>query len=222
MKKKRLKLNFDLSKHDKKVQARADQELAHDTAETLSKLNRAYEQLMQRLRMKRAPGGKPGTGVTADDLKKFVADCEKLIETECVGAHLADFRAFSLELIREKAELLRLTEMHKPQAEWSNVFTPLESMSVLSNEMNAAELPEKLRPPTVRYTFKERGQFEMLEPIRRTLMADGYVGLVLDDNRLMAVWDDGGFRVLGVVANGIGLGHVPSREQYVKALKEKK
>lgn len=224
---KKNRIRFNLSKHDQKIQAREESEGREQAVVVMQKISRAFDQLQGRLTMKRKKGStQAGTGVTPEDLKKFVADVEAMVEKECTAKELDSWRAMTLRLIRDKIELLRLIYQWNPEKkefDIHNVFEPIESAQAglaAGNEM-MKELPQSMRPTQVRYTFKELGEFENLEDVRRAKMAEGFVCFVLELNRVLAVYDDGAFRVIGTVGTGVGLETIPSREQFVKAMKEK-
>jgi len=204
---KKTKINFSLAKHDLNVANREEADVRARAGEILLKLNAYWEQQKLKLTHKRK--------VTPADLKEFVDRLMAVVQRECGGNPALDgFREFALALFREKGELLRLSGFNE-----RNVLTPI---STTEPALGSPELPQAMQPVQVRYTFREAGEFEALEPVRRTKMTEGFVGFVLELNRVLAVFADGGFILLGTVCNGIGLEGYPSREQYVAALGKRK
>jgi len=200
-KKKSSKLNFNLAKHDEAVQGRRELEDRVAAGEILQKLGLAWEQMKRRLLHKRKP--------TVNDLNKFVAEMETTVRRECVGKNLDGFRQFALTLLREKAELLRLSGFNQ-----HNVFTPASVVEPAASP----ELPSAYQPVQVRYTFNRFEEFASLEPVRRVMKKDGFVGFILEENQVIGVFTDGQYVLMGSVVNGLGMEKVPSKEQYLAAL----
>lgn len=195
-------LRWNKDKHDDNVSSKEAAELEAIKQNTLAKIQKAYLQKAMALKSRKR---------TPADVSAFIADLKSMVTANASHPSLKDWLAFTLRMLSDKEEELRLTGMME-----RNCLTPVQNVPY------SAALPTKMQAPTVRYTFETRDEFDRLQYVQSFTVKDGFVCFLLQLNVLFALYEKGQARDMvpvGAVVNGMGLERIPSVKDFERGLK---
>lgn len=203
------------NRHDAKIEAAKAKAGDHIRQEIQSKIARAWQQETIRLTQKR----KATPQSFEEQATKMLSKMEQLVRNQCGGRpELKEYEEQTILQLQEKAEQLRLVGV--PGFWRCNCFTPYVPTFARPEKQDDPSLPRNLHPAVVRYTFKTQDGFYDVPPVALVRSRPGFVGFVLNESAVWAVFEDGENVPVGTIANGMGLESIPSTKHWQKALKK--
>ena len=207
---------WERNKHDAKVAAAKAKDGDHIREEIQSKIAKAWQQKTLTLTQKR----KSSPESFEERANKMLAEMESLVRRQCSGhPELREYEEMTIMLLQEKVEQLRLVGV--PGFWRANCFTPYVP-SFARPEQDSSSLPRPAQAAVVRFTFNTEDEFKDIAPVRNVMLKDGFVGFVLNESAVWAVFDDNESVPVGTVANSLGLEKVPGLKDWQKALKKQR
>lgn len=204
---------WDRNKHDAKVESAKALDAARIQQEIQTKIAKAWQQKTIGLAQKRKQ--------TPEEFEarcnKLSSEMETLVRNQCGGRpELSDYEHQTIMMFQQAAEVLRLTGV--PGHYHANCFTPY--IPSFAREKESPNMPRHVQPMIVRHTFKTEEAFKALPTVRNVMMKAGFVGFVLNESAVWAMFDDNENVPVGTLANGMGVEFMPSTKDWQKALKK--
>lgn len=201
------------NRHDANVESAKAKDAAHVQQEIASKIARAWQQKTISLTCKR----KATPESFEQQATKMLTEMEALVRNQCGGRpELREYEEQTVMLLQEKIEQLRLVGV--PGFWRCNCFTPY--VPSFARPEAPSSLPRPAQPTVVRFTFNTEDEFKAIAPVRNVMMKQGFVGFVLNESAVWAMFDDNENVPVGTIANGLGLEWCPSTKDWQKALKK--
>lgn len=154
---------------------------------------------------------------TTAELVQSMRSLMEEVSLVCSKAGLTEWVEFTQQMIEDKMAQVIATDVDKRNQIMQYIPTMLsqdqsgEADSIRKHNLSPAEVG----------TFKDEGELRDIPFIKQIAAKEGWVGFLLDGKMLVAMFDDGEIVKVGMLANYVGVTHLPTLNEYILAVADK-
>jgi hypothetical protein len=207
-----VKLNFNTSKHDAKVEqavSKEEQQKQERDAKRVKKLiHTAYTQWVKKLKSKPR---------TPKDILEATYQLQALLgsyDKACKNVGLEDFHKFTMEIVEDKLAQIVATDIVANNQ--ITMFVP-DHPTMLDDD-NDRIVREQLQRDAKPVTFRTLDELKAIPFVKAVIQKSGFVGLCLHSNGLVGVFRSRDVVPIGFLVNGVGVENLPTTEAFAAAI----
>lgn len=203
--------NWSPEKKDLRDKERADRAIEHDKQKVLWTVTEAYKKLKKRL-LKRKDGREK------DDVFNFLLDLRNTVCAHLDKQGLEQHKDFALSLIDDKLAMAKATGINE-----KNVLTAYVPNSTYIDGPGVDPIAKHNATLNVpQATFSTMEELCAIPWVKKVMEQEGFVGLIIQFPLLNAFFTDEELVKIGFLANSVGVGKLPTWDEFRAAMIDKK